>query len=97
MKFYAIMPFIPSDVDFMAEEYKRFSRESKMNLMLPSMTLRPEGTGATLFALALITFGAKFDSNGVSIKLEEIGSIAGCNNCQPGKNWFFRAWFDIVT
>ena len=28
MKFYTIMPFVPSDPDFMAGEYRRFSKSS---------------------------------------------------------------------
>ena len=43
MKFYTIMPFVPSDTAFMAEEYKRFHKASGLDLLLPSMTLHPEG------------------------------------------------------
>jgi len=43
MTFFTIMPFIPSDVPFMVKEYKRFSEATGLKLLLPSMTLQPEG------------------------------------------------------
>ena len=43
MNFFTIMPFVPSDPDFMAGEYRRFSKSSGLDLLLPSMSLLPEG------------------------------------------------------
>lgn len=43
MKFYNIMPFMPSDVKRMATEYKRYSEATGMKLLMCSMTLNPEG------------------------------------------------------
>ena len=43
MRFFAIVPFRPSNVDFMAEEYRRFAEASGQTLLLPSMSLHPEG------------------------------------------------------
>lgn len=43
MKFYNIMPFMPSDVKGMAAEYKRYSEATGMKLLMCSMTLNPEG------------------------------------------------------
>ena len=41
-----MIPFVPSDVEFMAEECKRVAGSTGLNLMLPSMTLHPEGENA---------------------------------------------------
>ena len=43
MKFYNIMPFLPDNVEKMAEEYRRYSEAAGMELLLCSMTLHPEG------------------------------------------------------
>lgn len=43
MRFYNIMPFLPFDVEKMAEEYRRYSKATGMKLLLCSMTLHPEG------------------------------------------------------
>lgn len=43
MKFYTVMPFVPSDPDFMDREYRRFSKSSGLDLLLPSMSMLPEG------------------------------------------------------
>ncbi|MBR6371655.1 MAG: hypothetical protein IKS20_00595, partial [Victivallales bacterium] len=43
MKFYTIMPFRAKNPDFMAEEYIRFHKETGLSLLMPSMTMNPEG------------------------------------------------------
>lgn len=43
MKFFNIMPFLPSNVKKMAEEYKRYSKSTGLKLLMCSMTLHPEG------------------------------------------------------
>ena len=43
MKFFNIMPFMPSNVKKMAAEYRRYSEATGMKILLCSMTLNPEG------------------------------------------------------
>ena len=43
MKFFNIMPFLPSDVKKMANEYRRYSEATGLKLLMCSMTLHPEG------------------------------------------------------
>ena len=50
MKFYTVMPFVPSDPDFMDREYRRFSKSSGLDLLLPSMSMLPEGDNPYLKA-----------------------------------------------
>ncbi len=46
MKFLNVIPFVPSDVEFMAEECRCVSKATGLDWMLPSMTLHPEGENA---------------------------------------------------
>lgn len=43
MKFFNIMPFMPSDVKRMAAEYKRYSEATGLKILMCCMTLHPEG------------------------------------------------------
>ena len=71
MKFYTIMPFVPSDTAFMAEEYKRFHKASGLDLLLPSMTLHPEGDDpyekADFFIAAFTDLKKKLAGSGIQL------------------------------
>ncbi|MBO4304628.1 MAG: hypothetical protein J6A21_08595 [Lentisphaeria bacterium] len=71
MKFHTIMPFVPGDVDFMAQEYRRFHKESGLDLLLPSMTLHPEGADpykkADFFIAAFAELKRKLQGSGIRL------------------------------
>ena len=71
MKFFTIMPFVPTDVDFMVQEYRRFHRESGLDLLLPSMTLFPEGDNPykklKLFTAAFAELKKKLEGSGIHL------------------------------
>ena len=55
MKFFNIMPFMPSNVKKMAAEYRRYSEATGMKILLCSMTLNPEGDDPYLKPKSFIT------------------------------------------
>ena len=71
MKFYTIMPFVPSDPDFMSAEYCRFSKSSGLDQLLPSMSLLPEGDDpyrkADYFISAYAELKKKLQGSGIRL------------------------------
>ncbi len=71
MKFLTIMPFEPSDVPFMAEEYRRMAKSAGLSVLLPSMTLHPEGKDpyekADLFIGAYAELKRQLEGSGIRL------------------------------
>ena len=91
MKFFTIMPFVPRDVDFMVREYQRFHRESGLDLLLPSMTLFPEGENPyekpDLFASAFAELKKKLEGSGIrlGILIQSLIGMGWSSNVATGK------------